>query len=71
MSLTWDKFQRECEILTPNLLKVVSAVVSDIPVAPAEKKSIHILHTIATGFHGRSQERFGLHSCIKFLLVHG
>lgn len=71
MSLTWDQFHQECDIRTPNLLKVVSAVVSDIPVAPAEKKSIHSLHTIATGFHGRSQEMFGLHFCIEFLLVHG
>lgn len=47
MSLTWDKFHKKLEIRAPNLLKVVSAVVSDIPVAPAEKKFMHILHTIA------------------------
>lgn len=71
MSFTWDEFHKELEIRAPNLLKVVSAVVSDIPVAPAEKKFMHILHTIATGFHGRSQEMSGLHYCTAFLLVHG
>lgn len=71
MSFTWDKFHKELEIRAPNLLKVVSAVVSDIPVAPTEKKFMHILHTIATGFHGRSQEMSGLHYCTAFLLVHG
>lgn len=50
---------------------MVSTVVSDIPVAPAEKKFMRILHTIATGFHGRSQEMSGLHYCTAFLLAHG
>lgn len=39
MSFTWDKFHKELEIRAPNLLKVVSAIVSDIPVAPAERNS--------------------------------
>lgn len=52
-SFTWDKFHKELEIRAPNLLKVVSAVVRDVPVAPAEKKFMHILHTIATVIHGR------------------
>ena len=71
MSFTWDKLHKELQIRAPNLLKVISAVVSDVPVAPMEKKFMHILHTVATGCHGHSQEMSGLHYGIAFLLVHG
>ncbi|XP_056014422.1 uncharacterized protein LOC125649436 [Ostrea edulis] len=71
MTFTWNKFHKDLEVRAPNLLRVISAVVSDVPVAPSEKKFMNILHTIATGCHGRSQEMSGLHYCIAFLLVHG
>ena len=71
MTFTWDKFHKELEIRASNVLKIVSAIVSDIPAIPGEKKYINTLHTIASGFHGRNQEMSGLHYCVAFLLVHG
>ena len=71
MTFTWNEFHKDLEVRAPNLLRVISGVVSDVPVAPTDKKFMHILHTVATGCHGRSQEMSGLHYCIAFLLVHG
>lgn len=31
MSFTWDKFNKELEIRAPNVLRIVSSIVSDIP----------------------------------------
>ena len=71
MTFTWNKFYNELEIRAPNILKIVSAIVSDIPVTPSDKKYMNILHTIACGFHGRNQEMSGLHYCVGFVLFHG
>ncbi|CAG2189420.1 unnamed protein product [Mytilus edulis] len=71
MTFTWDKFHKELEIRAPNVIKVVSAIVSDIPLTPSDKKHMNLLHTIASGFHGRNQEMSMLHYCIAFVLVHG
>lgn len=71
MSFTWDKVNQELEICAPNLLKIVRSIVSDIPVIPGEKKFMYVLHTVASGLHGRSLEMSGLHYCIAFVLVHG
>ncbi|XP_062600399.1 uncharacterized protein LOC134262037 [Saccostrea cucullata] len=71
MSFTWDKFYKELEIRAPNLLRVVSSIVSDIPTVIGEKKYMNILHTVASGLHGRSMEMSGLHYSIAFVLVHG
>ena len=71
MSFTWDKLHKELHIRAPNRLKVISSVVSDVHVAPKEMRFMHILHKVATGCHGHSQEMSGLHYGIAFLLVHG
>lgn len=36
MTFTWNKFHKDLEVRAPNLLRVISAVVSDVPVAPSE-----------------------------------
>lgn len=71
MSFTWDKFNKELEIRAPNVLRIVSSIVSDIPPEIGEKKYMNILHTVASGLHGRSMEMSGLHYTIAFVLVHG
>lgn len=71
MSFTWDKFNKELEIRAPNVLRIVSSIVSDIPPMIGEKKYMNILHTVASGLHGRSTEMSGLHYTIAFVLVHG
>lgn len=38
MSFTWDKFNKELEIRAPNVLRIVSSIVSDIPPMIGEKK---------------------------------
>lgn len=71
MSFTWDKFNKELEIRAPNVLRIVSSIVSDIPPMIGEKKYMNILHTVASGLHGRSTEMSRLHYTIAFVLVHG
>ncbi|OWF47690.1 hypothetical protein KP79_PYT01282 [Mizuhopecten yessoensis] len=71
MEFTWDKFYEELQIRAPNILKVVSAIESDIPMQVSGKKFLHILHTVASGLHGRSQEMSALHYQVGFILVHG
>lgn len=71
MTFNWNKFNSELEIRAPNTLKIISAIVSDIPVTPSDKKFMNIMHTIASGLHGRNQEMSGLHYCIAFVLYHG
>lgn len=71
MSFTLDKFNKELEIRAPNVLRIVSSIVSDIPPMIGEKKYMNILHTVASGLHGRSTEMSRLHYTIAFVLVHG
>lgn len=71
MSFTWDKFNKELEIRAPNVLRIVSSIESDIPPMIGEKKYMNILHTVASGLHGRSTEMSRLHYTIAFVLVHG
>lgn len=71
MSFTWDKFNKELDIRVPNVLRIVSSIVSDIPPMIGEKKYMNILYTVASGLHGRSMEMSGLHYTIAFVLVHG
>lgn len=71
MSFTWDKFNKELEIRAPNVLRIVSSIVSDIPPMIGEKKYMNILHTVASGLHGRSTEMSGLHYTIACVLVQG
>lgn len=68
---TWDKFDNELEIRAPNVLRIVSSIVGDIPRMIGEKKYMNIIHTVQSGLHGRIMEMSGLHYTIAFVLVHG
>lgn len=68
-SFTWD-LNKELEIRAPNVLRIVSSMVSDITPKIGQKKYMNILHTVASGLHGHSTEMSGLYY-IAFVLVHG
>lgn len=71
MSFTWDKLNEELEIRAPNVLRIMSSILNDIPQMIRGKRYMNILHTVASGLHGRSMEVSGLHYTIAFVLVHG
>lgn len=71
MSFTWDKLNEELEIRAPNVLRIMSSILNDIPQMIRGTRYMNILHTVGSGLHGRSMEMSGLHYTIAFVLVHG
>lgn len=68
---TWDDFRKEIQIQAPNTLKIISATVCNPTITPTPKKQLCILHTFASGVHGRFQEMSNLHYQIGLILAHG
>ncbi|CAC5374739.1 unnamed protein product [Mytilus coruscus] len=53
LTFTCDKFHKELSLRAPNVLKVVSSRISDVPVSPGEKPFIHIMNTEPLAQHSR------------------
>ena len=70
-NFTWDNFQKEIQIRAPHTLKIISSTVCNPTVTPTPKKQLCILHTFASGVHGRFQEMSNLHYQIGLILAHG
>lgn len=71
MNFSWDKFNQELQIRAPHTLKVISAIVVDIPSSVTGKKYLSVLHTMASGLHGRSAEMSALQYIVGFIMTHG
>lgn len=71
LEFSWENFHRELHIRAPITLRVIQSAVSDVPVSIGEKKFIHLMLTVATALHGRSQEMSSLHFQLAFILAHG
>lgn len=71
LEFSWENFHRELHIRAPITLRVIQSAVSDVPVSIGEKKFIHLMLTVATALHGRSQEMSSLHYQLAFILAHG
>lgn len=71
LKFSWEKFHSELNIRAPNTPRVIQSAVSDVPVSIGEKKFVHLMLTVATAFHGRSQEMSSLHYQLAFILPHG
>lgn len=68
---TWDELNKEIQIRAPNMLQIVSSIISDTVIPPTEKKYVHLMNTVATALHGRSDQMSCLQYQVGFILTHG
>lgn len=68
---TWDELNKEIQIRAPNMLQIVSSIISDTVIPPTEKKYVHLMNTVATALHGRSDQMSCLQYQVRFILTHG
>nr|XP_022291909.1 uncharacterized protein LOC111103152 [Crassostrea virginica] len=71
LEFTWDSLYAELQIRAPNVLKTVSAMVTDIPIHVNEKPFQHIMYSVSQILHGRSQEMSLVQYLSGFVLLHG
>ncbi|XP_069109713.1 uncharacterized protein [Argopecten irradians] len=71
LKFSWDSLNKELQVGTPHLLKVVSAIVSDIPVELGEKPFLHIMHSTAIALHGRFREMSVVQYLTGLVMMHG
>ena len=71
LEFTWDSLYAELQIRAPNVLKTVSAMVTDIPIQVNEKPFQHIMYSVSQILHGRSQEMSLVQYLSGFVLLHG
>ncbi|XP_062582660.1 uncharacterized protein LOC134244405 [Saccostrea cucullata] len=61
----------ELKIRAPNVLKTVSAMVSDIPLQVSEKPFQYVMYSVSQILHGRSQEMSLVQYLSGLVLMHG
>lgn len=50
---TWDKLHQELTLRAPNTLRIVSSMLSDVPLSPEGKPFLNLMHTISMALHSR------------------
>ena len=71
LSFSWDKLHEEIAIRAPHTLHIISSMICDIRPPREHGKFLHVMHSIATVLHSRSQEMSALHYQVGFILAHG
>lgn len=71
LSFSWEALHKEMSVSCPNLMTIMSSVVSDVPLQIDSKPFHHMLVSIAISLHGRNQEMSVIQYIIGFILTHG
>ena len=71
LSFSWEALNKELSVTCPNLINIMSSVVSDVPLQMDNKSLHHMLVSIAVGLHARNQEMSVVQYIIGFILTHG
>lgn len=71
LSFSWEALNKEMTVSCPNLMTIMSSVVSDVPLQIDSKPFHHILVSTANALHGRNQEMSVIQYIIGFILTHG
>lgn len=70
LSFSWEALHKEMSVSCPNLMTIMSSVVSDVPLQIDSKPFHHMLVSIAISLHGRNQEMSVIQYIIGFILTH-
>ncbi|VDI70700.1 Hypothetical predicted protein [Mytilus galloprovincialis] len=71
MEFSWNKLKNELVIRAPGILKIISAIVSDIPSSLTDNRLRHVLQSAVIAFHGRSREMSTLQYIVCMIQAHG
>uniref|UniRef100_A0A8W8MLR6 Uncharacterized protein n=1 Tax=Magallana gigas TaxID=29159 RepID=A0A8W8MLR6_MAGGI len=71
LSFTWDKFHQELTLRAPNTLRIVSSMLSDVPLSPEGKPFLNLMHTISMALHSRYNQMSLTQYLCGFVLMHG
>jgi hypothetical protein len=71
LSFTWDKFHKELTLRAPNTLRIVSSMLSDVPMSPGGKPFVNLMHTISMALHSRYNQMSLTQYLCGFILLHG
>nr|XP_034298978.1 uncharacterized protein LOC109620531 isoform X1 [Crassostrea gigas] len=71
LSFTWDKFHQELTLRAPNTLRIVSSMLSDVPLSPEGKPFLNLMHTISMAIHSRYNQMSLTQYLCGFVLMHG
>lgn len=71
LSFTWDKFHQELALRAPNTLRIVSSMLSDVPLSPEGKPFLNLMHTISMALHSRYNQMSLTQYLCGFVLMHG
>lgn len=71
MEFSWNKLKDELVIRAPGILKIISAIVSDIPSSLTDNRLRHVLQSAVIAFHGRSREMSTLQYIVCMIQAHG
>lgn len=70
LSFSWEALHKEMSVSCPNLMTIMSSVVSDVPLQIDSKPFHYMLVSIAISLHGRNQEMSVIQYIIGFILTH-
>lgn len=71
LSFTWDKFHQELTLRAPNTLRIVSSMLSDVPLSPEGKPFLNLMHTTSMALHSRYNQMSLTQYLCGFVLMHG
>ena len=71
LSFSWEALNKELSVTCPNLINIMSSVVSDVQLQMDNKSLHHMLVSIDVGLHARNQEKSVVQYIIGFILTHG